>query len=100
MEKKTITELVHFQSLATDVQIVDAINNLNKFQGGLDGFLDSEISKEVNENSWCIIFHYENLEKVQAIGAKLRTSKEFEEFNSLIESESLKINFYHQQKTR
>jgi len=53
----------------------------------------------MKENSWCIIFHYENFEKVQAIGAPLRSSKEFVDFISLIESESLEISFCQQLKS-
>jgi hypothetical protein len=50
----------------------------------------------MKEDSWCIIFHYENFEKIQAIGAQLRSSKEFIDFNFLIVPESLKISFWQQ----
>ena len=80
----------------TDEQIVTAINNLNEFQRTQDGFLDAELVKDVKVNSWCIIYHYENFEKVQAIGAKLRSNKVFSDFTSLIIPESLSISFYHQ----
>ena len=82
----------------TDEQIVTAINNLNEFQKTQDGFLDAELVKDVNVSSWCIIYHYENFEKVQAIGAMLRSNKVFSDFTSLILPESLSISFYHQLK--
>lgn len=100
METKIITELVQFQNLntTTDEQIVVAVDKLNEFQESLDGFLDAELVKEVKENLWCIIFHYENFEKVQAIGTEIRNSREFAVFNSLIEPRSLKISFHRQLK--
>lgn len=98
METKIITELVQFNALdtTTDEQIVNAVNSLNEFQKMQDGFLDAELAKDVKENSWRIIFHYENFEKVQAIGALLRSNKVFFDFTSLVVPESLKISFYHQ----
>ena len=97
METKIITELVQFKVLntTTDEQIVTAVNNLNEFQKKQDGFLDAELVKDVKENSWCIIYHYENFEMVQAIGAKLRSNKVFSDFTSLTSPESLSISFYH-----
>ena len=97
METKIITELVQFKVLdtTTDEQIVTAVNNLNEFQKKQDGFLDAELVKDVKVNSWCIIYHYENFEMVQAIGAKLRSNKVFSDFTSLILPESLSISFYH-----
>ena len=100
METKIITELVKFKVLdtTTDEQIVTAVNNLNEFQKKQDGFLGAELVKDVKVNSWCIIYHYENFEKVQAIGAKLRINKVFSDFTNLILPESLSISFYHQLK--
>lgn len=100
METTIITEFVQFESLdtTTDEQLVSAVNDLNEFQKKHDGFIDSEIAKDMKDGSWRIIFHYENFEKVQAIGAQLRSSKEFADFNSLIQSESLSIFFSHQLK--
>ena len=97
METKIITELVQFKALdmTTDVQIVNAVNNLNEFQKMQDGFLDAELIKDVKEDSWCVIFHYESFEKVQAIGALLRSNKVFSDFTSLVVPENLNISFYH-----
>lgn len=92
---------MQFEALdtTTDEQIVTAVNDLNEFQKKHDGFLDSEIAKDMKEESWCIIFHYENFEKVQVIGAQLRSSREFLDFRSLIVSESLKISFSQKLRT-
>ncbi len=100
METKIITEFVQFETLesTTDEQLVDAVNRLNQFQGNHDGFLDAEIAKDLKEDSWRIIFHYADMEKVQTIGLKLRNSKEFGDFSSLIASDSLRISFCQQMK--
>lgn len=100
METKIITELVQFKAMetSTDEQIVNAVQNLNQFQKEYEGFLDSEISKDLKGDSWNIIFHYENFEYVQAIGSHLRPSKEFKDFTSLIVSDSLNISFGQQLK--
>lgn len=100
METKIITEVVQFEALdsSTDEQILSAVHGLNQFQKEYEGFLDSEIAKDLNEESWRIIFHYENFESVKTIGANLRSSKEFVDFTSLIEAESLKLYFGQQLK--
>ena len=96
MDNKIITELVQFKPLdnATNEQIFNAVNNLNEFQQTLDGFIDAELIRETEEKSWKIIFHYENFEKVQAIGASLRSNKVFSEFTSLVQPGTLDISFY------
>ena len=98
MKAKMITELVNFKALetTTDEQLVLKVELLNEFQKKQDGFMDAELLKDVKGNAWCIIYHYESFEKLQAIGEKLRASKEFDEFISLIFPESLSITFYHQ----
>jgi hypothetical protein len=101
METTTITEFVQFEKLetTTDEQLIDAVNRLNKFQGKQDGYLDAEIARNMKDDSWSIIFHYEDMEKVQAIGATLRSSQEFMDFSSLIVTDSLRISFCRQLKT-
>ena len=92
MKETIITELVKFKVLetTTEEQLISKVDILNDFQKKQDGFIDAELVKDVKENAWCIIYHYENFEKVQAIGEKLRSSKVFEEFNSLIVPGSLR----------
>jgi len=98
MKATMITELVKFKVLETitDEQLELKADILNEFQKKQDGFIDAELLKDVKENAWCIIYHYESFEKVQAIGEKLRASKEFDEFISLIFPGSLSMSFYHQ----
>jgi ABC-type uncharacterized transport system substrate-binding protein len=98
MKAKMITELVNFKALetTTDEQLILKVDLLNEFQKKQDGFIDAELLKDVKENAWCIIYHYESFEKLQAIGEKLRASKEFDEFISLIFPKNLSITFYHQ----
>lgn len=98
METKIITELVQFNAKenVADEQIVTAVQNLNEFQKNLDGFIDAELVKNTKENTWHIIFHYQNFDKVQAIGAALRINKVFSDFTSLVLPKSLEISFHHQ----
>lgn len=101
MKTKIITELAQFkaQETVTDDQIITAVQNLNEFQKTLDGFIDAELVKHTKENTWHIVFHYQNFDKVQAIGAALRINKVFSDFTSLVLPESLEITFHHQLQT-
>ena len=100
MKTTVITELVQFKVLetTTNEQIETSVKNLNEFQKKLNGFIGAEFVKDLKENFWCIIFHYENFEKVQIIGEKLRNNRVFPDFKSLIKPESLNISFYYQLK--
>ena len=97
METTIITELAQFkaQETVTDKQIVTAVQNLNEFQKTLDGFIDAELVKNTKENSWHLVFHYQNFDKVQAIGSALRNNKVFSDFTSLVIPGSLEISFHH-----
>ena len=99
--KTTVTELVKFKVLetTTDEQLFSKAEMFNEFQKNQDGFIDSELVKNTNENIWYLIYHYENMEKCQAIGKKLRASNEFGELMSVLNPESLSISFYNQFKT-
>lgn len=98
MKDTIITEFVKFKVLetTTDEQLISKADILNDFQKKQDGFIDAELVKNVEENAWCIIYHYESLEKVKAIGEKMRNSKVFDEFNPLIVPGSISVTFYHQ----
>lgn len=100
MKDAIITEFVTFQVLesTTVEQLITKADFLNDFQKKQDGFIDSELVKDVKENSWCIIYHYESFEKVKAIGEKMRNSKVFDEFTPLIVPGSLSVTFHHHLK--
>jgi hypothetical protein len=95
MKDTIITEFVKFKVLetTTDEQLTAKADILNDFQKKQDGFIDAELVKDVNENAWCFIYHYESLEKVKAIGEKMRNSKVFDEFIPLIKQGSLIVTF-------
>ena len=91
-----ITEFVKFNVLettTTEQLLLNADVFINDFQKKQDGFIDVELVKEIEGNEWCFIFHYENLEKIKAIGEKMRKSKEFNEFKSLVVPESMNVTF-------
>ena len=101
MKETMITELVKFNLLetTTEEQLLSKAEMFNEFQKKQEGFVDSELVKDMKEDSWFLIYHYENMEKCQAIGKKLRESKEFGEFMSVINPESLNLSFHNQLKT-
>jgi hypothetical protein len=100
MKNEIITEFVKFKMLdSTSVEhLLLKAEILNEFQIRQDGYIDSELVKKSDENSWCLIYHYESLEKVKVIGEKMRCSKVFDEFIPLIEPGSLEITFCQQFK--
>jgi len=97
MKATTITEFVKFKALETtsDEQLISKADlNVNDFHKKQDGFIDAELVKDIEENTWHFIFHYESLEKIKAVGEKLRKSKEFGEFIPLIAPESIRASFH------
>ena len=100
MEKTIITELVNFKVLETlsNEEVIERANAFNEFQSKQDGFIDAELIKNVADNSWCFVYHYENMEKMKAIGEKLRSCGVFDEFSKIIEPETLRLNFHQQIK--
>jgi len=98
MKNSIITEFVKFKALetTTDEQLIaKADMNINGFHKIQDGFIDAELVKDVEENAWCFIFHYESLEKIKAVGEKLRSSKEFGEFIPHIVPGSISASFHN-----
>jgi len=100
MKDTIITEFVKFKVLETTKveHLISKADILNDFQKKQDGYFDAELVKGLEENAWCIIYHYESLEKVKVIGEKMRSSKVFDEFVPLIVPGSLSVTFYHQLK--
>jgi hypothetical protein len=98
--KTIITEFIKFKVLetTTEEQLIAKANLLNAFQEKQDGFIDAELVKGVKENEWYFVYHYENMEKVQAIGEKMRNSKVLDEFTPLTLPGSLDVTFYQQLK--
>ncbi len=98
--KTIITEFVRFKVLdtTTDELLVSKADILNDFQKRQDGFIDVELVKGVKESEWYMVYHYENMEKVKAIGEKMRSSKIFDEFVPLTVPGSLNVTFYQQLK--
>jgi len=98
--KTIITELVKFKVLetTTDEQLISKADILNDFQKKQDGFIDAELVKDIKEGEWYFVYHYESMEKVKAIGERMRSSRVFEEFTPLTAPGSLGVTFYHQLK--
>ncbi|HNY03894.1 MAG TPA: hypothetical protein PKG48_14965 [Bacteroidales bacterium] len=100
METTIITELVTFlkPDSTTEEQLVAGVNSLNEFQRRQDGFVDSELVKSPADNRWHLIFHFENMEKVRAIGDKMRAENVLAAFTPLLIPGSLAVTFHQQVK--
>ena len=84
METKTITELLKFETLETTT----AEQVLEK----------AELIKALEGNIWYFIYHIESMEKLKAVGEKLRSSKMFDHITPLIVPGSLSVSFFEQTK--
>ena len=97
MKNSIITEFVSFKVLetTTDEQLMAKADFLNDFQKKQDGFIDAELVKDVKENEWRFVYHYESMEKVKVIGEKMRSSKIFDGFTPITVPGSLSVTFYN-----
>lgn len=96
-----ITEFVKLKKLetTTDKQLLSTADTLiNDFWKQQDCFVDAELVKNIENNEWCFIYHFESMEKVKAIGEQMRASKEFGQFISLVNPENIKVTFNQQIK--
>lgn len=95
-----ITEFVKMEALqtTTDEQLSSKAEIINNFLQKQDGFINAELVKSVEGNTWHFIYHIENLEKLKAVGEKLRSNKLFDEITPLIVPGSLNVTFHHHLK--
>jgi len=101
MKTTMITEFVRIETLpaTTEAQLEAVADVINAFLEKQDGFIDASLVKALEGNTWYFIYHIENLEKLKAVGEKLRSSKLFDEISPLIVPGSLNVTFYRQLKT-
>lgn len=100
MKTTIITEFVRIEGLqtTTEEQLLAKAAVINEFLEKQDGFIDAELVKALEGNTWYFIYHIESLEKLKAIGEKLRSIKLFDEITSLIVPGSMSVNLYHRYK--
>jgi len=100
MKNTVITEVVKIEALQTTTEelLLEKAEVINSFLQKQDGFIDAELVKGVEGNIWYFIYHIENMEKLKAVGEKLRSSRLFDELVPLIVPGSLNITFYRQYK--
>ncbi len=100
MKNTMITELVRLKALesTTDDQLLAAADNLNDFLSNQEGFVDSELVKPMEGNEWYFIYHFGSMEKLKAIGEKLRSNNMFDEISRLIVPGSFGVTFYSRVK--
>jgi hypothetical protein len=101
MKNTIITEFVKIEALqtTTNEQIQSKANVINHFLQKQDGFIDAELVKAIEGNTWHFIYHIENFEKLKVIGEKMRSNKMFDEITPLIVPGSLSVSFYLQLKS-
>ena len=100
MKSIMITEFVDISvpDTTTVEQFTEKAENFNNFLSKQDGYIDGELEKSLEGNYWRFVFHFESMEKVKAIGEKMRSSVEFSEFKSVIIPENLRVSFFQRMK--
>ncbi|HEX2920619.1 MAG TPA: hypothetical protein VHO50_05580 [Bacteroidales bacterium] len=100
MKTTFITEFVKIEVLqtTTDEQLLEKADLINDFIQKQDGFIDCELVKGMQGNTWFFIYHIENMEKLRAVGEKLRSNKLFDELIPLITTGSMNFSFFNQVK--
>lgn len=73
---------------------MEAAATVNSFVQKQDGFINAELIKAIEGNTWYFIYHIENFEKVKAVGEKIRGMKLFGVFMPLIVPGSMSVSFY------
>jgi len=96
MKETMITEFVEISlpETTTVEQFTEKAENFANFLKKQDGYIDGEMVQALEGNAWRFVFHFENMEKVKAIGEKMRASSEFAGFKSVIASFS--VTFFRQ----
>ena len=100
MKTTTITEFVKIEALqsTTEEQLLAKADVINGFLQRQDGFIDSELVKALEGNTWYFVYHIENMEKLRSVGEKVRSSKLFDELSPLIVAGSMSFSFFCQFK--
>jgi superfamily I DNA and/or RNA helicase len=100
MKTTIITEFVKIEALqtTTDEQLLAKADLINDFLQKQDGFIDSELVKALEGNTWYFLYHIENMEKLRVVGEKLRSSKLFDELTPLTVAGSMSVSFFGQIK--
>lgn len=98
MKTTVITEFVKIEALQTTTseQLLAKANVINSFLKNQDGFIDAELVKAIDGNTWYFVYHIENMEKFKAIGEKLRASRLFGEIAPLIDQKGPSVTFFKQ----
>lgn len=94
-----ITEFIKLnlaETVADEQMIAKSDLLINDFMKKQDGFIDAELVKEGDKNAWSFIYHFDNIEKLKAIGEAMRKSKEFAEFITLVAPGSLSVTLHDQ----
>ena len=100
MKNTIITELVKIEQLqsVSDEQLMAKTGIINDYLRKQDGFIDCELVKAVEGNTWYFVYHIENMQKLQVVGEKIRSSKLFDSLNPLMVPGSMNVSFFYHLK--
>lgn len=98
MINSIITELARVETLATTTneEFLAKAKLINSFLKQQDGFIDSELIKSLEGNTWYFIFHIENISKLKAVAEILKSNKLFDQITPLITAGSMNFSFFNQ----
>lgn len=98
MKETMITEFVEISlpETTTVEQFTEKAENFVGFLKKQDGYIDGEMVQALEGNAWRFVFHFENMEKLKAIGEKMRAGSEFAEFKSVISG--FGVSFFKQMR--
>lgn len=98
MDSNLITEFVKFKKLntTTSKQLKQAAAEVLSFHSKQDGFINAELVQGSDNNEFVFIHHYESMEKINKVGLKIQSSKDFDLFKSLVDNESVVVSFHNQ----
>ena len=100
MKNTVITEFVKIEVLqtTTEEKLLNAAGMINDFIRKQDGFIDSELVKPLEGNTWYFIYHIESIEKLKTVGEKIRSVRLFDQLTPLITPGSMTVTFFSQVK--
>ena len=100
MKTNTITEFVKIELLQTTKpeQLLIKADVINSFLQKQDGFIDAELIKGIEGNTWYFVYHIENMEKLKSVGEKIRSCNLFGEIIPLLVPGSMTVTFFEQMK--
>ena len=97
-----VTEIVNLKTLdsISDEQFIEIVNELEiKFHSRQEGFINTELLKKEQVNSWIIIQHWKTITNANLASKKMFKESITEKFRNALDPQTVKINLFSQMKT-